>query len=88
MNTEDIKFLRSMIPHHQMAIQMAGKVLKEGEDSAVKILAQGILDGQSKEIDQMRQMLNTTNAANKKDKLARYAESLKKMKEEKGNKKI
>ncbi len=51
----DLRFLQAMIPHHQGAIDMAQQVLEKSDRPPVKELAQGIIDSQQKEIDQMKQ---------------------------------
>ena len=39
----DVDFVRSMIPHHQGAIDMAKVVLKHGQDLQVHKLAEGLI---------------------------------------------
>ncbi|HNB95997.1 MAG TPA: DUF305 domain-containing protein, partial [Microthrixaceae bacterium] len=53
----DRMFLETMIRHHQGAIRMAEVELEEGSNADVLALAQGIIDGQQAEIDQMQSML-------------------------------
>jgi hypothetical protein len=52
----DKQFLRSMIPHHAGAILMC----KEAKinDEEIKILCSGIMQGQQREVDQMKAILN------------------------------
>jgi uncharacterized protein (DUF305 family) len=50
----DKEFIEQMIPHHQMAIMMATMLLQGTDREEMKTLAQAIIDGQSREIDQMR----------------------------------
>lgn len=50
----DLRFLDAMIPHHQGAIQMAQAVLDSAEHEEVRTMAQGIIDSQQAEIDQMQ----------------------------------
>lgn len=50
----DKEFIEQMIPHHQMAIMMTTMMLQGTEREEMRILAQAIIDAQSKEIDQMR----------------------------------
>lgn len=47
-------FLTLMIPHHEMAVDMARGELASGKDPATKALAQRVIAAQSKEIAQMR----------------------------------
>lgn len=55
----DANFIRDMIPHHQMAVDMAEKELKYGKDKAAREMAQNILDAQKKEISDMKAWLKT-----------------------------
>lgn len=57
MNAADKKFIKEMIPHHQMAIKMAKMVIMDGEDAEVKKMANTIIKAQEKEIEEMRKML-------------------------------
>lgn len=53
----DVDFVKSMIPHHQGAIDMA-KILKEkGKDPELKTLADEIIAAQEKEIAFMKDWL-------------------------------
>lgn len=56
----DRMFLETMIRHHQGAIRMAEVELEEGSNADVLALAQGIIDGQQAEIDQMQSMIEDT----------------------------
>lgn len=56
----DRMFLETMIRHHQGVIRMAEVELEEGSNADVLALAQGIIDGQQAEIDQMQSMLEDT----------------------------
>lgn len=52
-----VDFLTGMIPHHQAAIEMAQSYLKYGgENRELKQLAEEIIEAQTQEIDQMRQL--------------------------------
>lgn len=53
----DRKFAEAMIVHHQSAIDMARLVADRAERDELKALALGIIDAQSREIEQMRQWL-------------------------------
>ncbi|WP_343668724.1 XkdF-like putative serine protease domain-containing protein [Chitinophaga sp.] len=57
MNEQDISFARQMIPHHQMAIDMANKEIVQGANAELKKMAQNIIDAQSLEIDILKQYL-------------------------------
>lgn len=52
-DTSDRMFLRMMIPHHQMAIDMSEDALRNSEHQELMVLAQEIIDGQSAEITEM-----------------------------------
>ena len=53
-DTTDAMFLRMMIPHHQLAIDMSEQALEEAEHPELKELAQKIIDEQSAEIELMQ----------------------------------
>ena len=61
----DEMFLRMMIPHHQMAVDMSEKALKEAEHPELKDLARQIKDEQSAEIKLMQGYLDEIQAADK-----------------------
>ncbi|MBG8552349.1 HK97 family phage prohead protease [Hymenobacter guriensis] len=56
-------FLEAMIPHHEMALEMASTALKEAETPDIRAFAQGIIDGQGGEINQMKQWLSDMDTA-------------------------
>ena len=49
----DRMFLRMMVPHHALAVEMAQDALENAEHEELKGLAQEIVDGQSREIVEM-----------------------------------
>ena len=53
----DADFVRSMIPHHQAAVDMAKVELQRGHDPFTRKLANDVLHSQQKEIDEMKQWL-------------------------------
>lgn len=55
----DREFLEQMIPHHEMAIMMAGMLQSSTERSEMKQLADNIITSQSREIDMMRGWLES-----------------------------
>jgi uncharacterized protein (DUF305 family) len=57
-NTLDIMFLKMMIPHHQMAVDMSDEALSKAEHPELRDLAQNIRDEQSSEIELMKGYLN------------------------------
>ncbi len=58
----DVDFATMMREHHQMALPMARKELKEGKDPAMRRMAQHVIDAQTREIAQFDRWL----AAHKK----------------------
>jgi len=51
----DLRFIDSMIPHHEGAVVMAREVLQKSKRPELKKLAQDIIKAQEKEINQMKQ---------------------------------
>jgi uncharacterized protein (DUF305 family) len=49
----DREFIDMMVPHHQGAIRMAWVELARGQDADAQKIAQAIIDGQAKEIDEL-----------------------------------
>lgn len=50
----DARFIDSMLIHHRGAVEMAQEALEKAEREELKIMAQGIIDSQNAEIEQMR----------------------------------
>ena len=57
-NALDVMFLKMMIPHHQMAVDMSDEALSKAEHPELKDLAQKIRDEQSSEIELMQGYLD------------------------------
>jgi len=55
----DIDFLKSMIPHHQGAIDMSEELIKKTKDPELKAFAEKIIKDQKAEIKQMQDLLKT-----------------------------
>ena len=62
----DVDFVRSMIPHHQGAIDMARIQLEFGQDPELRAMSEAIIAAQEAEIARMQQWLqaNAPDAAN------------------------
>jgi uncharacterized protein (DUF305 family) len=58
-NALDTMFLKMMIPHHQMAVNMSDEALSKAEHPELRELAQEIRDEQSSEIKLMQGYLET-----------------------------
>jgi uncharacterized protein (DUF305 family) len=62
-DTTDAMFLRMMIPHHQLAIDMSEQALEEANHPELKELAQKIIEEQSAEIELMQGYLEEIEAS-------------------------
>lgn len=58
----DVDFVRSMIPHHQGAVEMAKIVLEYGKDPEIRKLAEEIIKAQETEITFMEGWLKKNGA--------------------------
>jgi uncharacterized protein (DUF305 family) len=54
MVLDEAAFIAMMIPHHEMALDMAEAAIENGEDPEVRRLARAVVDEQRREIAQMR----------------------------------
>ena len=66
----DRDFARSMIPHHQGAIDIALVQLKHGRDARLRRLAQSIIVEQGQEIAYLRSILDQLPADHRPDRVA------------------
>ena len=55
-NAVDRAFVREMVPHHQMAVQMAEMARMQGEHRQIRSLAVKVIKAQSKEIRELKQI--------------------------------
>ena len=62
LNEGDVEFLQAMIPHHEQATEMARLVDGRTKRNELREFAAKIIDDQSGEIDQMRQLLTAAGA--------------------------
>ncbi len=76
----DRMFLQMMIPHHQLAIDMAQDALKNAQHDELKGLARTIISGQSAEITEMEGYLKTWyNQGSTRDLAAPMREMMRRM---------
>lgn len=61
-NGTDVAFAAQMMPHHEHAIEMAELAVEKSPNAQVKDLAQGILDTQERELEQLQSFLDTFGA--------------------------
>lgn len=60
----DADFVTNMIPHHQMAIDMAKKELAKGGNPEARAMAQKMIDAQQEEITTMQAWLKNHQEMN------------------------
>lgn len=61
-------FLNAMIPHHKAAVEMSKSLLKYGgQNNTIKKIAEDTINNQSKEIEQMKDMIKNIDAGTEKD---------------------
>jgi uncharacterized protein (DUF305 family) len=53
----DVHFIKSMIPHHQGAVDMAKVELKYGKDPQARAFAEKVIEAQTAEIEEMNAWL-------------------------------
>lgn len=56
-NAQDARFIKEMVDHHEMAVDMANKEISKGKEPEAIALAKAIRDAQKKEISQMKKWL-------------------------------
>ena len=62
----DEDFMRNMIPHHEMAVEMAQEELKGGTDPEARKLAESIIAAQKAEIEMMKKWVELREKKSKK----------------------
>ena len=51
----DLRFIDEMIQHHEGALQMSKDALSKAHHQQIKTMARGIINGQEREINQLKQ---------------------------------
>lgn len=62
LNADEAQFLQDMIPHHEMALEMAKAVMPKASSEKVIKLAEGVIAAQAGEIELMQTWLDQSNA--------------------------
>lgn len=62
-NNNDVKFVREMIPHHQMAVNMSATVYHNGQNKQIKDMAMRIYNAQKAEIETLKKWLKDRGIA-------------------------
>ena len=63
----DVDFASMMIPHHQSAVDMSEMYLPKAKDEKIKAMAQNIINGQKKEIDELKTLIANHKPSDKKE---------------------
>lgn len=62
----EIDFMQMMIPHHQGAIDMSKIYLKHGTNPGIRARAEKIISEQSKEIEEMKDLIEAEKSSKQK----------------------
>lgn len=68
-NTEDLKFLDTMMHHHSMGIEMAKMAVDKAQNDGVKAFAQKSIDDQTKDNEEMQKMRDSHFAGQPKQEM-------------------
>jgi uncharacterized protein (DUF305 family) len=63
----DVDFASMMIPHHQSAVDMSEMYLPKAKDEKIKAMAQNIITGQKKEIEELKTLIANHKPSVKKE---------------------
>jgi len=66
-NSQDVKFIRGMIPHHEAALVMADKQVSKGKNAEAVSLAKAIQKAQKAEIADMKKWLKERDLSGEGD---------------------
>lgn len=56
-NAQDTKFVRDMIPHHMVAVEMAVRQIANGKNPAIVAIARAVKSAQTAEIAKLKKWL-------------------------------